>query len=261
LDLDLSELEAQAQNDSAESAAIVWGQGEVSYPEEVASELQELASLSATQSSIMTLESLSDLPSHQNDLTEGDKPAAQVGAMPEWAQHASRKAAPMGRRGSLPHWMGGLVCGLLACGLLAQYIIFERDRLAALFPWSKPGLTALCIPLSCVVQPVRQLDALVIDSSAFNRVKSGAYRLSFTVNNTARYPVAAPALELTLTDAQDKPLVRRVFSAAEAGWTADVIQARSEWSDTLHLWLDAEAIDADKSAHVAGYHLLVFYPR
>ena len=53
---------------------------------------------------------------------------------------------------------------------------------------------------------------MVIDSSAFSRLRGDVYRLAATYKNTAAVPIEAPALELTLTDPQDQPVVRRVFT-------------------------------------------------
>ena len=65
-----------------------------------------------------------------------------------------------------------------------------------------------------------------------------------------------PALELTLTDAQDQPLVRRVLMPAELAPARGVIAPASEWSGSL-----AMAVAADGTGgRVAGYRLLAFYP-
>ena len=56
---------------------------------------------------------------------------------------------------------------------------------------------------------------IVIDSSGFNRLRSDTYRLNVTLRNQSPNDVAMPALELTLTDAQDLPVLRRVLQPAE----------------------------------------------
>ena len=48
--------------------------------------------------------------------------------------------------------------------------------------------------------PLRQIDSVVIDSSAFSKVKGDVYRLSLTLKNTAPIDLAMPAVELSLTD-------------------------------------------------------------
>ena len=57
-----------------------------------------------------------------------------------------------------------------------------------------------------------------------------------------------PAMELTLTDAQDQPLVRRVLMPAELGAAPGVIAAASEWSGSLALAVAANGTRAGSPA-------------
>jgi predicted Zn finger-like uncharacterized protein len=151
-----------------------------------------------------------------------------------------------------------LVLLLLAlAGLLAvQWAVHERDRLAALRPELRPLLVAACEPLACEVAAVRQIESIVIDSSSFNRLRSDAYRLSFTLKNQGGFEVALPAMELTLTDSQDQPVVRRVLLPPELGGATRVIAAGADWSTTLALNVAANG----SAGRIAGYRLLAFYP-
>lgn len=149
-------------------------------------------------------------------------------------------------------WLGLL---LLLTGLLLQWALTQRDWLAARVPSLTPTLNALCAPLDCRVQPYRQLDAIVIDSSAFNRVAGNQFRFSVSLRNTAAWPVASPALELTLTDRDNQPLVRRVLTAAQWGAPA-ALPALGEHSTAQTLTVTDPA---DPTA-VVGYRLTAFYP-
>jgi predicted Zn finger-like uncharacterized protein len=150
-----------------------------------------------------------------------------------------------------------LALGLLTVLLAGQYAIHDRDRLASRFPAFGAPLQALCRVGGCTVGAPRQIDAIVIDSSTFNKLRGGdAYRLSLTLKNTAPMAVAMPAVELTLTDAQDQPLLRRVLSAADLGATSAVLPARAEWSGALSL---STPNDSD-AARISGYRVLAFYP-
>ena len=60
--------------------------------------------------------------------------------------------------------------------------------------------------------PLRRIDAITVDSSAFDRVLDNDYRLSVALRNSSDLVLAAPALELTLTDVRQQVLVRRVDS-------------------------------------------------
>lgn len=144
----------------------------------------------------------------------------------------------------------------LAALLTAQVALQDRDQLAAARPALRPWLARLCEPLRCTVKPPRQIDAIAIDSSSFNKLRTDAYRLNVTLKNQAATEVAMPALELTLTDGQDQALVRRVVMPDELGPNATVIPAASEWSGSLAL----AVAGGESSGRIAGYRLLVFYP-
>ena len=159
-------------------------------------------------------------------------------------------------------WRRPLVRGVLAVvtfallgGLVLQIGLHERNRLASLYPALKPWLVQLCEVAQCKVEVPRQIDSIVIDNSSFTRLRGDLFRLGFVVRNTSGAAVAAPAVELTLTDTQEKPVIRRVLQPAELGASA-VLAPRGEWSASLNLGVSAGA----DNARVAGYRLLAFYP-
>lgn len=152
--------------------------------------------------------------------------------------------------------MGLALASLALAALLVLQLAHEdRDRLALTEPALRPVLQAMCEALDCTLGPPRQIEAIVIESSGFNRLRNDTYRLAFTLRNTARVQVAAPAMELTITDAQDQPLARRVITAAEIGAPQGAIPAGTEFSRTIGLVLDNPGPE-----RVAGYRLLAFYP-
>lgn len=149
-----------------------------------------------------------------------------------------------------------LLVVMLGSVLAAQLAVFDRDRLASREPSLRPWLEAACAQLGCTVGAPRQIDALVIDSSSFSRLRGDAYRLSFTLKNQAALAVAMPAIELTLTDAQDQPVVRRVLLPAEFAASASVVGAASEWAGTLAMSVPSSS----GAGRIAGYRMLAFYP-
>lgn len=169
-----------------------------------------------------------------------------------FVRHARRQA--MWRR---PLVRALLVLALLVlAGLLAlQYAVQERDKLAAARPALRPWLQALCAPLGCEVRPPRQIDAIVVDSSSFSRLRSDAFRLSFSLRNLAPVQVAMPSIELTLTDSQDQPVIRSVLAPGDIG-AAAVLPAAGEASSSV-----AVSVASNGSGNrIAGYRLLAFYP-
>ena len=146
------------------------------------------------------------------------------------------------------------LAAFLLLGLLAQWAVDQRDRLATLWPQTKPWLEAACLPLACKVQAMRQIDNLVIDGSSFNKQAPNLFRLSFVLRNGGALEAALPAVELTLTNAQDQAVLRRVLRPAELGAQVGSIKPGAEWSANVLVQLSLS------SAEVAGYRILAFYP-
>lgn len=142
---------------------------------------------------------------------------------------------------------------LLLFGLGLQVALDQRDRLAALEPSAKPWLEKLCEPFRCKVSPLRQLESLVIEGSSFHKMAPQTYRLAFSLRNAGALDVASPSIDLTLTDAHDQVLARRVLSAAEMSMPA-AVNAGSEWTgaQVLHV--------SPTLGEIAGYRILAFYP-
>jgi predicted Zn finger-like uncharacterized protein len=147
----------------------------------------------------------------------------------------------------------GLVLGVM---LTLQVAIHERDRIAAALPDTKLALETLCRIAGCTVTPLRQIESVVIDSSTFAKFRADVYRFSFALKNTAHISVATPSLELTLTDIQDQPVIRRVFTAIEFGDKSGVMEAGAELSVTMPLNVKLSG----NYEKVSGYRLLSFYP-
>lgn len=139
--------------------------------------------------------------------------------------------------------------------LVLQMAIHERDRLATLVPQAKPTLEAACGYLNCTVSTLRQIDAVVVESSSFTKIRNDTYRLSLAIKNNAPYELAMPALELTLTDAQDQALLRRVLSGSEVS-SNNKLNAHSEWNGSIEFTMRfSGGVD-----RVVGYRVVAFYP-
>lgn len=149
------------------------------------------------------------------------------------------------------------LAGLLGLLLAAQVAIQQRDVLAQQAPALRPLLEALCRPLDCRIGSPRRIESLVIDNSNFTRLRPDAYQLAVTLSNQSPVAVAMPALELTLTDSQDQPILRRVIAPTELGQgAASLIGAKAEWSAALTVAVTPNA----STARIVGYRLLAFYP-
>lgn len=188
--------------------------------------------------------------------TELDQPEASLGAgEPDVSFLRGQKTGAFWRRPLLRVALGFLSVLLLG-SLAGQIVLQERDRLAASHPSLAPWLRGFCRVFNCTLSPLRQIDALVIESSSFSRLEGDTYRLNFTLKNTATSALAVPALELTMTDALDQPVLRRVLLPDQLGATQDTLAAGAEWPVSVALSVKT----AGQTQAVAGYRLLVFYP-
>lgn len=158
-----------------------------------------------------------------------------------------------------PHRAALLTLAVLAVLLLAlQVLRHERDALAASQPGMRPVLAALCQLSGCELSPVRRIDAIRIDGSSFTPEREGGgYRLLFSLRNASPTALAIPAIELSLLDGNERPVVRRVFQPAEFGAPA-VLGPRAEHAATLALALKLP--ESGGVPPVVGYSLLAFYP-
>jgi len=150
-----------------------------------------------------------------------------------------------------------LTLALLLCVALGlQIALQERNRLAAVQPALLPGLQRLCALASCEITPYQDISALVIDSAGLSKTGQGGgdiYVLSVAIHNRAPMALAMPALELTLTDSQERPILRRVLLPAELGAPSQ-IPAQGQWSGQWPVQLTGAALG------LTGYRMVSFYP-
>jgi predicted Zn finger-like uncharacterized protein len=178
--------------------------------------------------------------------------AAEPDAVPGFVRQARQRAfwqSPGVRIGL------SLLFLLLSLLLAAQWALHERDRIAAWRPDLKPLLEQACAPLGCRVGAVRNIEAIVIDSSALVRRLGNFHSFDLVLKNTSNMPLALPALELSLTDTRDQVISRRVFLPEEWPDAPGVLPAQGSLSVSFRL-----ALALDESTPMAGYRALVFYP-
>ncbi|MES2633336.1 MAG: DUF3426 domain-containing protein [Pseudomonadota bacterium] len=150
-----------------------------------------------------------------------------------------------------------LVALLVVSGLLMalQVGFHERDRLFASQPVLRPWLVQLCAMADCAIGPPRQIEAVAIEGSSFNKLRPDTYRLNITLRNLSRMELAMPAVELTLTDAQDQPVIRRVLTPQDLQ-SQGVIPPGGDWATSLALAVASNGV----GSRIAGYRVLAFYP-
>lgn len=182
------------------------------------------------------------------------KAAAQE---PTFVRQAQRQA----RWSSTPVRLAlGAFSLLLLLFLAGQAALLWRDTLAQQWPASRPWLQQLChATVGCQLAAPRDLDALVIDSSALSPAASGL-QLTVLLRNRQDRAVAWPALELTLTDTQGRIEQRKVMEPANylppAQAAASALRAGIAPGEQVQLQLHLTV----NGAAPAGYKLALFYP-
>jgi predicted Zn finger-like uncharacterized protein len=157
---------------------------------------------------------------------------------------------PQAQKPSRSWWPVALVVGLFFA-LALQWVWVGRHLLMAAEPaWVQPWQT-VCRHLGCKLAPPPLRDGVVIDNSSLTP-QDGGFELRWTVRNVTTQALEMPALELTWLDAQDKALVRRVFTLAEQG-APQALTAGQVWHGQLLLW-SADGLQP------LGYRLVNFYP-
>lgn len=149
---------------------------------------------------------------------------------------------------------------LLLLALVLQSMVSFRDVLAARYPALRPVLVSTCAVFGCKVGLPARPDALAIETGELITLGGNAYTFSTVLRNGGDLPLAWPSIELTLNDASDKPLVRRVFGprdyAPQLANAPDIdatgFGARAEQPVKIHFRLEG--------LEPSGYHIAVFYP-
>jgi predicted Zn finger-like uncharacterized protein len=182
-------------------------------------------------------------------------------ATPELTDYSVGAPAVPGRTtgGTLARVLGIAIALLLAVLLAGQALHAYRAQIAAHYPASRPVLERLCRIAHCEVGLPKATHQLVIESSDLQAVdvaQPNLIQLAASVRNKAAIDVAFPAIEVTLTDAQDRPLARRVLLPDQylAGGKPVGTGLRAGEDFSIRLTLDTTEL------RPVGYRLYLFYP-
>ncbi len=154
-----------------------------------------------------------------------------------------------------------VACAVLAPVLLLQLALLFRSSLIVHFPDLQPTLAALCAPLDCSAQWPMRPELLAVVSSDLQAVPgTSAMEFDAVIRNRAEFPMALPAIELTLTDSLNHPLARKVFTPTD--YLAARTAASQEPSDNLEAGADLtiRLIFEFRGVGVAGFVAYPFYP-
>lgn len=172
-------------------------------------------------------------------------------AQPEFLRHAQRAAfwKKPAVRAAL-----SATCVVMAAALALQWLVHERNVLASHRPDWAPALRQMCAVLGCQVETLRDLAAVVLDSSGLEATDTTSqFRFQAVLRNQSAVPIATPALDLSLTDASGKVVSRKTLMPADFGASAP--QTLAAGADVpLNAVLDVGPL------RVTGYTVLAYYP-
>ena len=162
------------------------------------------------------------------------------------------------RRGFSIIFGGGSL--LLAALMLVQLAVIYRAELLASAPQARGALMQLCAVFGCTVGWPTQVDQLAVIGSELQTIPgTDVLELTAVIRNRAAFRQALPAVEVTLTDALNRPIARKVFTPADYLAAAGEPSSRIEdglgsGSDyTIRLFFEARGVQA------AGFLVYPFF--
>lgn len=165
------------------------------------------------------------------------------------------KVAPPPRRTAL--WAALSLVLLIGAGIQAAYAF--RTEILVSYPQTRPLFDQACEWIGCSVRLPRLAEWLHIEASDLQAIEPGRaneVELTALIRNRAPVAVEFPAFELTLTNAAEQVIARRVFLPREYldrdVAPQDGLRGRGELS--IRLFLDTGTVRA------SGYRLYLFYP-
>ncbi|HMW23977.1 MAG TPA: DUF3426 domain-containing protein [Burkholderiaceae bacterium] len=180
-------------------------------------------------------------------LEASDSPVAED--LPTFVREAQRRdwwSRPMVQ---VALGLGVLASGL---GLGAQVAWHDRDRLATACSACQHPLSVASSWLGQPLRPPVDLDVVEVDNAALTQPPgTDGYRLTVQVRNHASHEVAAPHMELSLTDAAGLLVIRRSFAPNDFRH-APALRGQEESTWVLEF--------QTPQRKVSGYTIAAFYP-
>lgn len=180
-------------------------------------------------------------------------PSPEPAALPEFL------AAPAPPRRWTLAWSLAAVLAVIVLAL--QGLLQYRAEVLARFPGTRPALETLCAALGCRVHLPHRPGLMSIESSDLQADprRADVIALDAVIRNRAPFAQEYPSLELTLTDDQQRALVRRVLGPSDY---LELRNARARLergiaADTdveIHVYFDTGSV------HPTGYRVYLFYP-
>jgi predicted Zn finger-like uncharacterized protein len=147
---------------------------------------------------------------------------------------------------------------LLLLILLAQAAYHYRGAIALVFPEIRPYAAALCATLGCELPLPRRVELTSIEASDLqaDTTNPNVMVLSATLKNRAIFNQQHPMLELTLTDPQDRAVVRRVLAPRD--YLGKAVDTQTAWAANTEIAI--KVFIEGSQVNATGYRLYLFYP-
>ncbi|MCB5185691.1 zinc-ribbon domain-containing protein [Methylobacillus gramineus] len=197
-------------------------------------------------------------PSHANaESTVASQASTQTQPAPIPDAFLKGKKPSKTTKHNLSLWLSIPLCILLLLMAAGQAAYFFRTELASHWPASKPLLISSCELLGCEIPLSKNPELLALDDSDLQEdiEHPEVIQLSTTLINNAAFIQAYPMLELTLTDDDDKPKLRRIFKPSEYLPDDTDIEAGIPSNEEVQIRLSLST----SGEPVSGYRVFVTY--
>jgi predicted Zn finger-like uncharacterized protein len=247
--------EEEAVADTGEAGVQPIPEEEPVLPEAVAGEAGEEPEAIEAPAEVAEAVSLGAEPSAEAAAEIAEAAPAQEASAEEETAEPPKEEKPRRRLG----WLWGLGGVVLASALTAQSLYVYRAEIAARAPAARPLLLQMCGILQCRVGLPRHIELLGIDNSDLQAdpLRPSVLVLNAVLRSRAPVPQEYPLLELTLTDAADQALLRRVFVPAEYLPKGKDAAAGIAGPGEVAIKLNLQVSELQP----VGYRLYLFYPK
>jgi len=138
--------------------------------------------------------------------------------------------------------------------LFAQSAWWAKSPVLAHWPPLHEWAQSQCAQWHCQMDWPQGLGSVMIERAHFEPDGEGHHRLQIQLSNRASHPVATPWVDLSLTDSDDRVVIRRALAPEEMGLPRHLTPGADAVS-SVH-W----RVDSDVEDRLSGYRAEIFYP-
>lgn len=155
-------------------------------------------------------------------------------------------------------WFFAIMAVILGLSLTGQMIYQQRTAISMELPWLRPKLISACQILGCTMPLPQNAELLRSEWSELSYVPEfpSIIQLNATLRNLAQYEQALPLLEVTLTDDQERVVLKKVFKPAEYLISQEKNRRQFNAQDDLRAFLQIDLGEL----HSTAYSIYWFYP-